>query len=56
MSVLDLWHERHETSIHDHVPDQPFQNPVLNHEQWNEHVQHEPARVSRAVAAAWRQP
>ena len=48
MSVMDPWHERHEASVHDHVPDQRLQNPVLNPEQWNVHVQHEPARVSSA--------
>ena len=52
MSVMDPWHEWHETSIHDHVPDQRFQNPALTPEQWNEHVQHEHARVSRPATAA----
>ena len=33
-----------ETSIHDHMPGQAFQNPVLN----PEHVQHEHGRVSLA--------
>ena len=54
MGVMDPWHEWHEPSIHDHVPDQQFQNPVLNHEQWNEHVQHEPARVSPAPPPWWQ--
>ena len=48
MIVMDPWQEWHETSVHDHVPDQRFLNPVLNPEQWNEHVQHEPARLSPA--------
>ena len=28
MSVMGPWHEWHETSVHDHVPDQRFLSPA----------------------------